>query len=274
MITPPKLVYVTQAQLPSRRASAVHAMLQCEAFAELGFDTLLFGQKSHELPHIEDCHAFYGVARSFGVELRRRRRRFGITFALQARRIVRQRRADILYSRDLLAVVLAAGLGQPTVFEAHSPLRRAIDCLLFRALLYHSNVLRVVVISERLRELMLERYHPYLEEKRLLVAHDGVDFERLSLVGTTADPALPRSEHSFVLGYFGHLYRGRGVDLLLRIAAELPEVTLFGHLVHLAFEVLARDSHRAAADSNRVIAEHPRTDPRIQHESYVPPIRR
>ena len=88
-------------------------MLQCEAVAELGFDTLLFGQKSHELPHIEDCHAFYGVARSLGVELRRRRRRFGITFALQARRIVRQRRADILYSRDLLAVVLAAGLGQP-----------------------------------------------------------------------------------------------------------------------------------------------------------------
>ena len=75
--------------------------------------------------------------------------------------------------------------------------------LRFRALLHHSNVLRVVVISERLRELMLERYHPYLEEKRLLVAHDGVDFERLSLAATTADQDLPRSEHSFVLGYLG-----------------------------------------------------------------------
>jgi glycosyltransferase involved in cell wall biosynthesis len=64
-----------------------------------------------------------------------------------------------------------------------------------------------------------------------IVAPDGVDLERYQNLPTppearrrlTAHPTL--SIERFTAGYTGHLYPGRGVELLLELARRLPAIT-------------------------------------------------
>jgi glycosyltransferase involved in cell wall biosynthesis len=66
---------------------------------------------------------------------------------------------------------------------------------------------------------------------QIFIAPDGVDLERYQDLRSPEEsrqslpPAFRFSPSAFVAGYSGHLYSGRGVQLILDIAANLPEVT-------------------------------------------------
>jgi glycosyltransferase involved in cell wall biosynthesis len=75
----------------------------------------------------------------------------------------------------------------------------------------------------------------------MVIAPDGVDLERYADLPGPAEarralraewqpegeacPCPPLSPEVFTAGYTGHLYAGRGEELLLSLAARLPEVT-------------------------------------------------
>jgi glycosyltransferase involved in cell wall biosynthesis len=66
------------------------------------------------------------------------------------------------------------------------------------------------------------------------VAPDGVDLERYAglpdpeqarLRLVAANPSLQLQPEHFTAGYTGHLYAGRGINIILEMARRLPEVT-------------------------------------------------
>jgi len=218
-----KIVYVSGSVIPSRTANGIQVMRMCEAFAEAGHDVTLIA------PHIparyeqgvDDAYAFYGVAPTFRLRkiwwprFKGKRYVYALLSGLAAVRL----KPDLVYGRNPLSLCWASLLGMRTVYEAHAPFTEQIllDRLAFRWLSRSKRLAHVVAISQALASLIA----PCFPGKRMLIAHDGaavetpaVDRAALAAFGLEGGPGL-------LIGYVGHLYRGRGIELILKIAARM-----------------------------------------------------
>ena len=150
--------------------------------------------------------------------------RFGIHwFNFRAARLARRRGADLVLSRSIGAAAITAGMGLPTVFECHAP-PQGFERRYWRYLLNGRGFRRVVVISHALRRILIEQ-HPEAADVDLVVAPDGVDMDRFDGLPSPEQAKRESGCHSsrLVACYAGHLYPGRGVEVILALAARLPE---------------------------------------------------
>ncbi|WP_255349318.1 glycosyltransferase family 4 protein [Thioalkalivibrio sp. ALJ7] len=141
----------------------------------------------------------------------------GLVYRFFLKRLLSTSPADFVYGRSLQGCRIAAELGKPTAFEAHKPEwelgeRSRVD---FERLLAGTGFRAVVCISEALERRLLEAF-PGLDG-RTIVAHDGA-------------PALEKPESAgrneeFVVGYFGSLHKGKGVETLLEVAPRCSWAT-------------------------------------------------
>ena len=217
-----RLVYLSISYVPSRSASSVHAMKMCAALARAGCAVELITKltPSRLEPGVEDDFAFYGVEESFTVtKLRRPARRGGGLVFLDAmrRHLNRRRDVDLVYSRDLGGAWLASRSGQRVIFEAHGLPAGPFAAALSRRLLRRPELAKIVFISRALEELW--RAQGLVPPAgRSLVAHDAADPFPVASRAADASPRPPTA------GYVGHLYDGRGVELLIEVAKRLPNV--------------------------------------------------
>src|SRR5262249_18872790 len=123
-------------------------------------------------------------------------------------------RPDLVYTRNLRIADLCARLGLDVLVETHAVPRPGRQQRAAARLVGHRRLRRWVVISERLR-VLTAAVVPGLPAARLVVAHDAVDVARFASPGPR--PAgLPRGP---LVVHAGHLYPGRGAELLARAAA-------------------------------------------------------
>jgi glycosyltransferase involved in cell wall biosynthesis len=119
-----------------------------------------------------------------------------------------------------------------TILEVHDMPQGKAGPLLFRIFLRGRGARRLVVITRSLLKDLRDRLAAPEDETFTLVAPDGVDLSRYTnLPGIQeARQLLPErvrqqlSVERMVAGYTGHLYRGRGVELMLEVACRLPEI--------------------------------------------------
>ena len=133
---------------------------------------------------------------------------------------------DIVHTRDIGALTLALFLGLPCVFETYrvdiNTSRRFAG---WRAFSYrHSNLLGVVTHSDLCRRSFIEAGVP---ESRVATIYNGyapAHFEPV-LARETARAHLNLPLYGQIATYTGHLDANKGVDILVRVAAQLPDVT-------------------------------------------------
>jgi glycosyltransferase involved in cell wall biosynthesis len=135
------------------------------------------------------------------------------------------------------AAALASESGMPTIFEIHDLPQGSMGTLLFRAFLRGRGARRLVVITSALAQDLVRSFGIPAQPPFTAIAPDGVDLERyadlpepvearrrlLQMSSELTERALPPER--FTAGYTGHLYAGRGVELLLELARRLPEMT-------------------------------------------------
>lgn len=205
--------------LPSRTANSVHVMKMCQALGRAGHEVTLFGAAGAGAEVFET----YGVERVFEiVRVPRMSVRFlgeALFAARIAARVHRLPRPDLLYARSFASLSLVAHLNVRMIYEIHdipaTPIQRAMEDRLTR----RANFCRLVSISDALREEYL-RLFPHLDPELAVTCRDGAD---LPAVGVTAQELGGRAGVVQV-GYTGHLYRGRGVEVILQLALDLPDV--------------------------------------------------
>jgi len=100
----------------------------------------------------------------------------------------------------------------PVIFEAHAPIKK--DEPLFGKLISSQSFNYLVVISDALQKIF-EKMYPQLAGK-ILVAHDAADLEDVS------SEEEGNSTDRLQVGYIGHLYQGRGIDLIIELAQLCP----------------------------------------------------
>lgn len=133
--------------------------------------------------------------------------------------------ADLVYTRHLGAAGISSLLGIRTIYEAHDLPGGNVGPLYFKAFLGGRGFRRLVVISRALEGLLCQRY-PNLHRKEIIVAPDGVDLERFADLPSPPEARrrLGLDPTRFTAGYTGHLYAGRGVELILNLARQCEQI--------------------------------------------------
>lgn len=218
-----RIAYLSAFQIPSRAANSVHVMRMCQSFAANGHEVALFAAKSSL--HARDEFRYYGVSESFKIVKSWRPAMRFAGFWIYARgvnsKLVSGPRPDLLYCRDRLCTLVAARLRIPFVFEVHdlaSGIKRAIEKRLFRK----KSFARLVAISNCLRNEYLQQF-PELCAEKVIVAPDGADPPQVG--GPTHDAAASGGRPGCLqVGYIGHLYPGRGVEIIVELARRRKDV--------------------------------------------------
>ena len=171
----------------------------------------------------------------------------GLPSVLFGRRVIdprlRAAAPDLIYARNLNWLA-GVSLSVPFIAESHQPPQNAIERHLETRLFRRPSFERLVVISNKLKALYVAIF-PWLAPQ-ILVAHDGADDPR-------PDRSAAPREDGFHVGYVGHLYAGRGVEVILALARAVPQATF--HLVGGRAEACRRLA--ASTDLGNVILPWP-----------------
>ena len=238
-----KVAVIAPTQIPALRANTLQVMKMTQALQAIGHTVCLIAPQAPGEPVKAGAHDWNALARHYGLQdafqiewlpASHRLRRYD--FSWRAVRWARRWQAGLIYTRLPQAAALSSQMGLPTIFEAHDIPQGMLGPRILRWFLTGKGALRLVVITRALAADLQSRFR--LPESSLftVVAPDGVDLmryaglpapkeARLALVSdeSAGQIAALRPER-FTAGYTGHLYAGRGVDLLLALARRLPEM--------------------------------------------------
>jgi glycosyltransferase involved in cell wall biosynthesis len=231
-----KIACVSTSQVPSTTANSIQLMKVCHALA-----SLIPGSCTAGLPPSarqvrlwtpgkavtpwEKLADHYGLVQPF--ELRWLQswpvlRRYD--FAMHAVQQARAWGADLIYTWLLPAAVLALQARLPVVLELHDLPTGSFGPSLFRNFLAHPGKRRLLVITHALAgRLGVESSRPL--DVDMQVAPNGVDLECYAGLPDAAEARRQLGlAEKLTAVYTGHLYSGRGIDLLAGLAGALPSV--------------------------------------------------
>jgi glycosyltransferase involved in cell wall biosynthesis len=220
------ITYLSYSKIPSREANSIQVVKMCAAFARLGHRVTLFAVRgADEKTSIAE---FYGITDEFKVVkiglpkipgLRQLWYTCAVVFHL-----INQPRPAIFYGRDALYSLSAAALfGSPVILEVHTPPHHIVERWFTRWLSKRGGFARLVAISKSLIT-YYKKMLPELDQEKFLVAQDGAD--PVLLESQPSLPALPSTgrEEALQVGYSGHLYAGRGMEVICRLAERIPDM--------------------------------------------------
>jgi len=205
-------------------------MKMCNAFSRIGHEVVLLSIK-RPASYEKDIHNdfnFYGVEERFKIKkLRFSRTKYSILlYSFRCALETLKMKPDIVYGRFLRGLWLASLLGFDVIYEMHFPVRQMPRAgrLLFTSLAKRRRLRHLVAISQALKEMIEDE----VSGKKIIVAHDGADLidnDDKGFQSAVSDQSGNRTK----VGYVGHLYPGRGIELILKMTTELPDVDF--HLI-------------------------------------------
>ncbi len=222
-----RIAYLSASSIPSRTANSVHVMKMCQAFARLGHEVTLHAFKGNE--PVDDVFAFYDVTPGFRLAFPPRIGLPGIATKLRLHVLlrpldiligyltVRSRSFDLIYGRNIYWLAGAALCGIPLAIELHAPPKTMIHGWLARFIFARAGFAGLVVISSALKRICLQRF-ACLSEAQVLVAHDGADQPDPTEDATSSDAC------DLTVGYVGHLYPGRGIEVIIGLAERFKDI--------------------------------------------------
>ena len=241
-----RILYLADIRFPLERANGIQSMETCHALAARGHEvTLVVRPDTHTPPR--DPFVFYGlppIPAALRIEVApitgpATSRRVGyLTFAIG--RAMGRARQDLIFTRDLglaaLLLRIPASLRAPVVYEAHgiaADVAAALPGLLTgapeaspaklrRLARREANVWRAadgyVTITNGLARELSSRFG---ERPRIAVVPDGARATEVTEEEATEN--TEGTDRSFTIGYAGHLYPWKGVDLVIEAVAALPD---------------------------------------------------
>ncbi|MBN2501892.1 MAG: glycosyltransferase [Anaerolineales bacterium] len=225
-----RIALIAPTSIPARTANSIQVMKMAQALASLGHFVYLVAPGTSPGAPWEYLAPHYGLPTDQPETLEigwLPRSKFwrGYDYARKAVQRAKDWNADLIYTRLPQAAALASSQHLTTIFEIHDLPTGRMGPFLFRRFLSGKGARRLVAITQALADDLAGQFDAPREAPFTLIAPDGVDLERFADLPA---PAQARRDlklaDRFTAGYTGHLYPGRGVELLLDVAAQLPEV--------------------------------------------------
>ena len=212
-----RLIYFSNSELFSKKANSIQVMKMCEAFSKDFEEVVLYAYS--EKNTIENVYEFYDVKDNFKIKTypfkkNRINRIINSIFALIPFLFV-NRKKTIIYAREIFSVFFCSILNIKYVYEIHNLPSPNVIYFLKRVINASSNLF-LVTISDRLKLKLVELYRP---KNKIYSLHDGATLKPLNF----KNPPKFYNQSTLNIAYVGHLYKGRGIELIIELALRLPQ---------------------------------------------------
>tara|TARA_B100000242_G_scaffold294391_1_gene277100 strand:+ start:14928 stop:16043 length:1116 start_codon:yes stop_codon:yes gene_type:complete len=216
--------------MPSRTANSIHVINQCIGFCQAGYEVTLYSIRHKKSTKESDIKKYYGVKNkkltisslytfiSIGLNI--------INTLYFLGNIKKIKNNDLIISRNLYAsFVINIFLRKKSIYETHQ-LELGFKGFL-QKLILNSSISKTVVISKSLKEILESKNR--IKIKNCYVLHDAapkgnkiksINLKRKTLQKITS---LKLDNYLFICGYFGHLYKGRGIEIINSLANHFPK---------------------------------------------------
>lgn len=216
-----RFLYAAEVFLPGEKASSIHVMRMCESLVREGYEVTLLALRSREFKSQQAVFDHYGTRESFELKVvnapgKGRLASFYLGMVALVR-ILRTRPA-LTYTRSVVLASMMSLVAKNVGYEAHTFVLHSAHKWhgsLFRRLIRKPSFRGLIVISHALKKMFVSEGVP---EKDVFVAHDGAD------VVDTEEKLELKGGFSCNAGYFGSTYKGKGVEVIVKIARRLPGV--------------------------------------------------
>ncbi|MDC3188094.1 glycosyltransferase, partial [Candidatus Pelagibacter sp.] len=219
-----KILYISNSIIPSRTANSIHVMKMCQAFADNGHEVVLLAPANNSKyeKNVQDIFEFYGVRKNFKIKkLWYPDIKIGTLFYSLSIFffLLFKRNFDLVYGRFLHGCYLAALFKKDIVFESHAPIyeEHKLTRKIFSFLVKKINFKKLVVISEALKKMYLQ--NTTLVPNKIDVIHDGAD----EVKDLNNKVVLLGNSNNLKVGYVGHLYKGKGIEIIESISDKVSK---------------------------------------------------
>lgn len=229
------ITYLYDGAYPSTGADAWQVLNTVTALSRRGAQvTLICEAPRDQTPlTVDELLAHYDVQGTFELIQLKRPRGIPRVFhkwwhGVAALKLESSSKSDVIYSRNLPAVITALRRGYQVVYDTYRPWPQQLWFMrtLFKRLFRNPKLLGGFFHSSHARQAYLELG---IDPQRLCVAHNGFHPELFQAAPTQKEAriALELPLDRLIIGYTGRLDREKGIESLLDLADALPEIILF-----------------------------------------------
>lgn len=218
-----KILYVAASPVPSKAANSVHVVKMAQALAKNGHEVVLMAPiptKIWDEAVRTNIFALYDVERIFTfVQKRVFLSKIGVVlYGITAYRKARRDKMDFVFTRCLPTATIMALLKFPVIYERHADFGkgRILHKWMYKLLIFCKSHLATIVVSQALKDYFLQAFK--INDHQIIVAPDGSD----PLSQEAALPPAGGKSGRKSVGYVGHLYAGRGIEIIAYLAEKFP----------------------------------------------------
>jgi glycosyltransferase involved in cell wall biosynthesis len=237
-------------------------MKVAQALLQLGHDVRMYApaETKHVAPELLLTH--YGLRLSPRLELLPSIRGLKrLDFIVHAGRAARKFGAELIYTWLPQSAVVGLWMKYPVILEMHADVTGRMGAWWLRQFWKAKGKKRMTVTTSALRR-ALERSAGFIFNNEVVSAPNGVELERYEGLPSPAEARrqldLP---DGLTVGFTGHIYPGRGAELLFELAKAMPHVNFLwvgGTLELVSFWKAKLAEARAANVTMTGFVEHSR----------------
>ena len=210
-----KICYLANTAIPSTNASAIQIVKMCESFSKLEHKVLLITTNVSD----KKIFDFYNVKSKFKIKKLDKYKKFPLGFKYYLFSILSiveslSFKPDIYITRNFFTSFLLTILRKKNILELHHGIET--ESRIVRFIVKNSNffnykyLIRLVAITNSVKNFYQDKFN--INANKIIVAPSGTSIENKSFNITL------KNKKRLNIGYFGSLYKSRGVDLILKLS--------------------------------------------------------
>jgi glycosyltransferase involved in cell wall biosynthesis len=221
-----RIASISTSLVPSNTANSIQVMKVCEAMTELGHQVHLWVPGTAIVP-FEKMIQLYGLKNKFEVTWLSSLKGFKrYDFAISSLSAASAWKAELIYT--WLPQCAWGGLSflkKPAVLEMHDRSSGMFGLYWLKKFLKSNHKKELVVVTAALKNALEIQSSITISEKEVIIAPNGVDLKRYEgILNCFSARESLNLEQKLTIGYTGHFYAGRGIDILFNLAEAYPGV--------------------------------------------------
>lgn len=201
-------------------------MKVAQALMQLNHDVKMFAPQEAEFTSRESLLTHYGLRLVPELKLlpsRRYLKRLDLIF--HAQNEAKRFKADLIYTWLPQSALIGIQAGYPVVLEMHADITGKLGAWWLRQFWSSRGKKVMTVTTQALKNALSRSIKLNLDDEAVLIAPNGVELERYQ---NLPNPMEARNQlnlkQGLTVGFTGHIYQGRGADLLFELAKQMPDV--------------------------------------------------
>ncbi len=220
-----RIAIITTSRIPSSTANSIQVMKVCQAYCQLGHNITLIVPGRGEVDW-ESITKIYGINCKFPIKYLpsfKLFRRFD--FSLFSGISLLLKKYDLVHTWLPHIGIVAGVLKIPYLMELHELPTGKFGPGIFKRILLSKSKKRFLCITNALKKFYEQKYKFKFRKEEVVIAPMGVVLEPYQHLENLSELKQKLGKvNRFTAVYTGHLYPGRGMNLLVSLAKELPEI--------------------------------------------------